>query len=126
MSLSFDPPRSQLNGSNPRILLIGERLQLRSFNGANKALPVLASCLANAGYDCVTQADLERPNLSWEDVLSEAANADLVAFCGCLTPQWPDLDMHSKQLREHLNRIGRHDIPIIIGGYEAKGGGRMS
>lgn len=103
-----------------KVLLVGEILAHRSFNGANKALPVLASSLHNAGFDSV-QLDLENPAVSFEDVCREAAKADLVSFAGCMTPQWPELDPHLRDLRAHLDRVGRRDTPLVVGGYATKG-----
>jgi anaerobic magnesium-protoporphyrin IX monomethyl ester cyclase len=103
-----------------KILLVGEFLAHRSFNGANKALPVLASSLANGGYDCV-QLDLERPDVAIDDVCREATDADLVAFAGAMTPQWPELDEHCRILAAHLDRVGRCHVPLMVGGYATKG-----
>lgn len=103
-----------------KILLVGEVLAHRSFNGANKALPVLASSLAREGFSSV-QLDLERPGVSIEDVIRETIDADLVAFSGCMTPQWPELDVHSRLVKEHLDRIDRSSTPVVIGGYANKG-----
>lgn len=102
------------------VLLVGEMLAHRSFNGANKSLPVLASSLHNAGYNSV-QLDLERRDITIDDVFREALEADLVAFAGCMTPQWPELDPHLRDLAAHLERAGKHETPIIVGGYAAKG-----
>jgi anaerobic magnesium-protoporphyrin IX monomethyl ester cyclase len=104
----------------PMVLLVGEVLTHRSFNGANKSLPVLASGLHNAGYDSV-QLDLERPDVRIDEVLNQAAQADLVAFAGCMTPQWPELDHHLHDLCAHLARAGKGDTPVIVGGYATKG-----
>lgn len=94
------------------VLLVGEMLAHRSFNGANKSLPVLASSLHNAGYRSV-QLELERPDITIDDVFREALEADLVAFAGCMTPQWPELDPHLRDLAAHLERAGKHEIPIV-------------
>jgi anaerobic magnesium-protoporphyrin IX monomethyl ester cyclase len=102
-----------------KVLLVGEVLAHRSFNGANKALPVLASSLHNAGIDSV-QLDLERPDVHFDDVCREAVDADLVAFAGCMTPQWPELDGHLRGLSEHLHRAGRGHVPVVVGGYATK------
>jgi anaerobic magnesium-protoporphyrin IX monomethyl ester cyclase len=102
-----------------KILLIGEFLAHRSFNGANKALPVLASSLHQAGYPSV-QLDLERPDITFDDVCREATDADLIAFAGCMTPQWPEMDDHLRGLSEHLRSIGREDVPVVVGGYATK------
>ena len=102
------------------VLLVGEMLAHRSFNGANKSLPVLASSLHNAGYDSI-QLDLERPDITIEDVFHKALEADLVAFGGCMTPQWPELDPHLRDLAAHLERMNESDTPIIVGGYATKG-----
>ncbi len=85
----------------------------------NKALPVLASSLCNAGFTNVVQLDLERPELSITDVCSEARDADLVAFAGCMTPQWPELDVSTKYVADYLEGLGKR-IPIIVGGHAAK------
>ncbi len=103
-----------------KILLIGEVLAHRSFNGANKALPVLASSLARAGFPSV-QLDLECPDVSIEDVLRETLDADVVAFAGCMTPQWPEIDAHSRLIKAHLDLIDRSYIPVLVGGYASKG-----
>lgn len=103
-----------------KILLIGEKLLHRSFNGANKALPVLASSLCNAGFSNTVQLDLERSDITIEDVCRHASDADLITFAGCLTPQWPEIDKHLQQVHAHLERIGRTDVPIIVGGYATK------
>jgi anaerobic magnesium-protoporphyrin IX monomethyl ester cyclase len=104
-----------------KIVLIGERLLYRSLSGANKALPVLSSSLRNAGFEHVVQLDLERPDLSFSDVLEEARDADLIGFAGCLTTQWPEIDTHARRLRGQRLELGREDVPIIVGGYAAKG-----
>jgi anaerobic magnesium-protoporphyrin IX monomethyl ester cyclase len=109
-------PLSQL-----KIVLVGEVLKYRSFNGANKALPVLASSLHNAGFTKVVQLDLERPEFSIKHVFDETTDADLVVFAGCMTPQWPEIDEHTKQVFEHLKSLGRTNVPILVGGYAAKG-----
>lgn len=106
--------------TNLKILLIGEKLKHRSFNGANKALPVLTSALYNTGYTNVIQLDLEKPDLTIDDVLREASNSDLVAFAGCMTPQLPEIDVSTKKVYEYLQRIGKNDVPIIVGGYTSK------
>ena len=105
--------------TNLKILFVGERLKYRSFNGANKALPVLASALHNAGYTNVLQLDMERPDLNIEDVLREANNADFVAFAGAMTQQLPEIDVSTRRIYEHLKNI-RKDVPIIVGGYASK------
>ncbi|ARV62154.1 cobalamin ABC transporter substrate-binding protein [Nostocales cyanobacterium HT-58-2] len=104
-----------------RIVLVGELLKYRSFNGANKALSVLASSLHNSGFTNVVQLDLERPNLSIENVLSELTNADLVIFAGCMTPQWQEIDEHTKKVFDELQSLGRTNVPILVGGYATKG-----
>ncbi|MBD2594488.1 B12-binding domain-containing radical SAM protein [Nostoc spongiaeforme FACHB-130] len=103
-----------------KIVLIGEFLKHRSFNGANKALPVLASSLFNAGFRQVLQLDLERPDLSIDDVLSEIRDADLIIFSGCLTTQWPEIDNHSSKIFAELQKYGRKNVPILVGGYATK------
>ncbi|NJM72466.1 MAG: B12-binding domain-containing radical SAM protein [Scytonema sp. RU_4_4] len=104
-----------------KIILVGEVLKHRSFNGANKALPVLASSLHNAGFTQVIQLDLERPDFSIKDVLTEVTNADLVIFAGCMTPQWQEIDEHTKKVFDYLQNLGRKDVPILVGGYATKG-----
>lgn len=104
-----------------KIILIGEVLKHRSFNGANKALPVLASSLYNAGFTKVVQLDLERPDLSIQDVLREVTDADMVILAGCMTPQWQEIDEHTKQVFDYLLSLGRNDVPILVGGYATKG-----
>ena len=101
------------------IILLGERLAHRSFNGANKALPVLASSLANAGFVNVRQMDLESPDIDLEDVAYAAREADLLMVAGAMTPQWGDLDETLTTLHRELRALGR-DLPIIVGGYAAK------
>lgn len=103
----------------PKIVLVGELLKHRSFNGANKALPVLASSLDRAGFSNVVQLDLERPDVTMERVCREVADAGLVAFAGCMTPQWPELDDDARVLADTLVRNG-NPAPIIIGGYASK------
>ncbi|MEJ1932354.1 radical SAM protein, partial [Nostoc sp. NIES-2111] len=92
----------------------------RTFNGANKALPVLASSLANAGFNQVVQLDLERDDLSIDNVLLEVKNADLIIFAGCLTTQWQEIDKHSKKIFATLMECGRQNVPILVGGYATK------
>ncbi len=104
-----------------KIILIGEVLKYRSFNGANKALPVLASSLYNAGFTNVIQLDLEHPELSIKDVLNAAQDAHLIIFAGCMTPQWQEIDEHTKQVFDYLKELGRDDVPILVGGYATKG-----
>lgn len=103
-----------------KIVLIGEYIKHRTFNGANKALPVLASSLVNAGFSRVVQLDLERDDLSIDNVLYEVRNADLVIFAGCLTTQWQEIDEHSKQISDTLKKSGRQNVPILVGGYATK------
>lgn len=74
------------------IVLLGERIAYRSFSGANKALPVLASSLANAGFKNVTQLDLEQPGVSIADAARAGATADLVVVGGAMSPQWAEPD----------------------------------
>ncbi|WP_017314543.1 B12-binding domain-containing radical SAM protein [Mastigocladopsis repens] len=122
--LSFATPE-QTSTSIPlnqlKIVLVGEVLKYRSFNGANKALPVLASSLYNAGFTKVVQLDLERPDLSMKDVLHEVTDAHLVIFAGCMTPQWQEIDEHTKQVFDYLQSLGRKNVPILVGGYATKG-----
>ncbi|MEH2181445.1 B12-binding domain-containing radical SAM protein [Nostoc sp.] len=103
-----------------KILLIGEFIKHRSFNGANKALPVLASSLVNAGFSQVVQLDLERLDLSINNVLNEIINVDLIIFAGCLTTQWPEIDEHSRKIFAQLQKHGRETVPILVGGYATK------
>ncbi|MCC5638150.1 B12-binding domain-containing radical SAM protein [Nostoc sp. CHAB 5844] len=103
-----------------KIVLIGEFIKHRSFNGANKALPVLASSLVNAGFNYILQLDLERLDLSIDDVLPEIINADLIIFAGCLTTQWPEIDEHSSKIFAELQKHGRETVPILVGGYANK------
>jgi anaerobic magnesium-protoporphyrin IX monomethyl ester cyclase len=103
-----------------RILLVGEVLRFRSFNGANKALPVLASCLHNGEFPHTVQMDLERRDLSIDDVCREALRSDLVAFAGCMSPQWPELDTSIVRVYDALAQEGLTSVPIVVGGYAAK------
>jgi anaerobic magnesium-protoporphyrin IX monomethyl ester cyclase len=106
---------------SPKIVLVGEVLRHRSFNGANKALPVLASSLHHAGFTHVVQLDLERSDLTIQDVLREAVDADLIVFAGCMTPQWQDIDRDTKLIFDYLQEIDREHVPILVGGYATKG-----
>ncbi|GAX37047.1 B12-binding domain-containing radical SAM protein [Nodularia sp. NIES-3585] len=103
-----------------KIILIGEILKYRSFNGANKALPVLASSLFNAGFKQVLQLDLERTDITIQDILFEVRDADLVIFAGCMTPQWPEIDEHSQAVFAELEKLKRQNVPILVGGYATK------
>ncbi|MBD2343676.1 B12-binding domain-containing radical SAM protein [Anabaena subtropica] len=103
-----------------KIVLIGEYIKYRTFNGANKALPVLASSLVNAGFSRVVQLDLERPDLTIDHVLYEVRNADLVIFAGCLATQWQEIDEHSKKVFTELKKFSRENVPILVGGYATK------
>ncbi len=105
----------------PKIVLVGEVLTYRSFNGANKALPVLASSLDQAGFTHVVQLDLERSDLTIQDVLREALDADLIVFAGCMTPQWQDIDRDTKIVFDYLQENDRAHVPILVGGYATKG-----
>lgn len=97
-----------------KLVIVGVPLKHRSFNGANKALPVLASSLALAGLNDVIQLDLERPDLSENDLVREVKDAGLVLFAGCMSPQWPEID-------ELAQLVARHSsAPIVVGGYAAK------
>lgn len=102
-----------------RIVLIGEELRFRSFNGANKALPVLASSLASAGFHDVVQLDLERADVSRERVAAAARGADLVAIAGAMSPQWPELDVTLSVIGRGLADLERPP-PVIVGGYAVK------
>lgn len=102
-----------------KILLVGERLAYRSFNGANKALPVLASSLWNAGFRKLEQLDLELPDVTIDNVLKSAETADLIIFAGAMSPQWPELDLTLSALKRHLDVKGLNP-PVIVGGYAAK------
>jgi anaerobic magnesium-protoporphyrin IX monomethyl ester cyclase len=103
-----------------KVVLVGEVLKYRSFKGANKALPVLASSLRRAGLAEAVQLDLERPDLTIEDVCRESSDADLVVFAGVMTPQWPELDADLQTLTRHLAARGSQ-APLIVGGYATKG-----
>jgi anaerobic magnesium-protoporphyrin IX monomethyl ester cyclase len=103
-----------------KIVLIGEFIKHRSFNGANKALSVLASSLVNAGFSQVLQLDLERRDLSIDNILIEIRNADLIIFAGCLTTQWAEIDEHSQKIFLELQKHGRETVPILVGGYATK------
>jgi len=103
-----------------KIVLIGEGYQHRSFNGANKALPVLASALNNAGYKNVIQMDFERKDVTVEGIIKESRTANLIAFAGVTSPQLNDVDIHVRAIHSYLQNI-RRNIPIIVGGYAAKG-----
>ncbi|MCX7592376.1 MAG: B12-binding domain-containing radical SAM protein [Fischerella sp.] len=103
-----------------KIVFVGEVIKSRSFNGANKALPVLASSLHNAGFTNIVQLDLERPDLSIKNVLDEVEDADLVIFAGCMTTQWQEIDEHTQQVFAHLKNLGRENVPILVGGYATK------
>jgi anaerobic magnesium-protoporphyrin IX monomethyl ester cyclase len=107
------------DGVVTKVLLIGEKLRFRSFNGANKALPVLASSLHNAGFRSIEQMDLERPELSFERVAKTAETADLILIGGAMTPQWVELDHTLTALGHRLAEYGR-DPPVVVGGYAAK------
>ncbi len=100
-----------------KIVLIGEKLEHRSFNGANKALPVLASVLDRRGYKNVVQMDLERQDLTIDDVLQECKNSQLICIVGGLATQWSRIDEHAKMIYDSLDK----EVPIIVGGYAAKG-----
>jgi anaerobic magnesium-protoporphyrin IX monomethyl ester cyclase len=102
-----------------KVLLVGETLKYRSFNGANKALPVLASSLYNAGFRAVEQIDLERPEISVDDVAKAAETSDLVVVAGAMTPQWVELDETLTILRRRLAESGRNPL-VLVGGYAAK------
>ncbi|MBD2614583.1 MAG: B12-binding domain-containing radical SAM protein [Nostoc sp. ZfuVER08] len=113
-------PKTYIHINSIKIVLIGEFIKHRSFNGANKALPVLASSLVNAGFSQVVQLDLERLDLNLNDVLNEIINADLIIFAGCLTTQWPEIDEHSSKIFLQLQKHGRENVPILVGGYATK------
>lgn len=104
-----------------KIILVGERLEGRSFNGANKALPVLAHALHRAGFSNILQMDLERNDVNVSDIVRESTDASLIAFAGCMTPQWPNLDETIRRVSNRLYELSRHDVPIIVGGYATKG-----
>jgi anaerobic magnesium-protoporphyrin IX monomethyl ester cyclase len=102
------------------VILLGERLAYRSFNGANKALPVLASCLNHAGFRNVRQMDLElNERINIAAVTRAVLEADLLLVAGAMTPQWSDLDKTLTEIHGTLTSVGRV-IPIIVGGYAAK------
>ncbi len=100
-----------------KVVLIGEKMPNRAFNGANKALPVLASSLNNAGYTNVRQLDMEREDMTLDEVMRETRNSDLIGISGVST-QLDQIYSHAKKIREDLE--GRK-TPIIVGGYAAKG-----
>lgn len=104
-----------------KIVLIGEFIKHRSFNGANKALPVLASSLFNAGFYNVIQLDLERLDLDINKLLNAIIDADIIIFAGCLTTQWTEIDEHSRKIYLELKKYGRETVPILVGGYATKG-----
>ncbi len=104
-----------------KIVFIGEFIKSRSFNGANKALPVLASSLYNVGFKKIKQLDLERPDLSIDDVLKEVEDAHAIIFAGCMTTQWQEIDEHARTIFIHLEDLGRTNVPILVGGYATKG-----
>jgi len=112
--------KTSIHINSVKIVLIGEFIKHRSFNGANKALPVLASSLVNAGFCQVVQLDLERLDLTINHVLNEIINADLIIFAGCLTTQWPEIDEHSREIFEKLQKYGKETVPILVGGYATK------
>ncbi len=112
--------QTSIHINSVKIVLIGEFIKHRSFNGANKALPVLASSLVNAGFSQVVQLDLERLDLNLDDVLNEIINADLIIFAGCLTTQWSEIDEHSKKIFAQLQKHSRETVPILVGGYATK------
>ncbi|WP_016953399.1 radical SAM protein [Anabaena sp. PCC 7108] len=113
--------KTSLQTNYIKIVLIGEFIKHRSFNGANKALPVLASSLFNAGFSQVVQLDLERLDLTIDDVLYQVRNADLIIFAGCLTNQWTEIDQHSRKIFAELQKHNRETVPILVGGYATKG-----
>ncbi|KAB8334102.1 B12-binding domain-containing radical SAM protein [Scytonema tolypothrichoides VB-61278] len=121
---SFSIPEQTFTSIPPKqlkIILVGEVLKYRSFNGANKALPVLASSLYNAGFTKVVQLDLERPDISMKDVLHAVTDAHLIIFAGCMTPQWQEIDKHTKQIFDYLQGLDKKNVPILVGGYATKG-----
>ncbi len=105
---------------DPHILLIGPALRHRSFSGANKALPVLASALQNAGFKRVQQLDLERRGISNRSFFHSIRQADLISIAGGMSPQWEDIDAMTRLIRGHLDEAGKK-TPLIVGGYAAKG-----
>ena len=121
LSPNFKRTSENIPPNLEKIVLVGEVVKYRSFNGANKALPVLASSLSNNGFTKVVQLDLERPDLSINHVLHEVTDADLVIFAGCMTPQWQEIDEHAKQVFDYLQSLGRSNVPILVGGYATKG-----
>ncbi len=118
--MSFITYAGIMMANDPMILLTAPPLRHRTFNGANKALPVLASALRNAGFARVKQLDMERPDVKIENICKAAEGADLVAFAGVQSPQLPELDSASMELRSHLKQKGLN-VPIIAGGYVSKG-----
>ncbi|WP_236142302.1 B12-binding domain-containing radical SAM protein [Nostoc sp. CMAA1605] len=122
MVLLYQTQNQQISTQIPsiKIVLIGEYIKHRSFNGANKALPVLASSLVNSGFSKVVQLDLERRDLNFNDVLNEIRDADLIIFSGCLTNQWTEIDEHGSKIFAELQKYGRENVPILVGGYATK------
>ena len=106
--------------SNPRILLVGENLQHRAFNGSNQALPWLASALYNEGFSDAVQFDMENRENTLERLLHESESSDLILFAGTFSTQLAQIDAHTFRLKEHLKGRGR-DVPILVGGYGASG-----
>ncbi len=105
----------------PKIILVGERLQHRAFNGSNQALPWLASALHNNGFDNVVQFDMENRNNTFTKLLHEVEDADLITFSGTFSVSLGQIDQDAAVLKNHLRRIRRGEVPIIVGGYGASG-----
>lgn len=106
---------------DPKIIITGEKLVRRVFEGGNQALPVLDSALHNNGFNNVVQFDMEDPRNTFERLLHEAESANLIMFSGTFSVQLDQVDRHVSVLRRHLQNIRRGDVPIIVGGYGAAG-----
>lgn len=104
-----------------RIILVGEKLEHRAFNGSNQALPWLASALNNGGFQDVVQFDMENGNNNLERLLQKSESKDLIMFAGTFSTQLDQIDAQSFQLKQHLKTLGRGNVPIIVGGYGASG-----
>lgn len=102
-----------------KILIVGERLQHRAFNGSNQALPWLASALHNSGFDNVVQFDMENRNNTSSRLLQETESADLIVFSGTFSVSLDRIDHNAAQLKSHLQQAGRGNVPILVGGYGA-------
>jgi anaerobic magnesium-protoporphyrin IX monomethyl ester cyclase len=38
-----------------------------------------------------------------------------------MTPQWQEIDEHTKQVFDYLQSLGKKNVPILVGGYATKG-----